>query len=120
PDLVVVICAPAAPCGAYAGEILDRADIDVVPASYEANPKAVVTKVRLGEADAGIAYATDVIAADADVDGVDIPDAQNVVAQYPTTVTTAAPTPRVGQAFVDFVLGTTGRSVLVDHGFVTP
>ena len=120
PDLVVVICAPAAPCGAYAEEILDRAAIDVVPASYEANPKAVVTKVRLGEADAGIAYATDVIAAGAGADGVNIPDAQNVVAEYPIAVTTEAPNPRVGQAFVDFVLGTTGRSVLVDHGFVTP
>lgn len=120
PDLVVVLCAPAAPCGAYAKEILDKAAINANPASYEANPKAVVTKVRLGEADAGIAYVTDVIAAGADVDGVGIPDEQNVVAEYPIVVTAEAPNPRAGQAFVDFVLGETGQAALREHGFVAP
>ncbi|MFN2320455.1 MAG: substrate-binding domain-containing protein, partial [Dermatophilaceae bacterium] len=65
-------------------------------------------------------YVTDVIAAGADVDGAGIPDEQNVVAEYPIVVTTEAPNPRAGQAFVDFVLDDAGRSVLSDHGFVAP
>ena len=120
PDLVVVTCAPEVPCGSFATQIFERAGVEVIPDSYEENVKAVVTKVRLGEADAGIAYATDVIAAGVDVDGVDVPDEQNVVAEYPIAVTGEAPNPRGGQAFVDFVLGTTGQSVLADHGFVAP
>ena len=120
PDLVVVTCAPEVPCGSFAAQIFERSGVRVIPDSYEENVKAVVTKVRLGEADAGIAYTTDVQAAGADVDGVDIPDEQNVVAEYPIVVTTEAPNPRLGQAFVDFVLGETGQAVLADHGFVTP
>ena len=118
PDLVVVTCAPEVPCGSYASEVFERAGVDVRPDSLEANVKAVVTKVALGEADAGIAYATDVFAADGDVDGVAIPDDVNVVAEYPLAVTADAGAG--ADEFVDVVLGSTGRRILVDHGFEVP
>ena len=59
-DLVVVVCAPDVPCGTYAGEVFAKAGVDITPDSYENNVKAVAAKVVLGEADAGIVYATDV------------------------------------------------------------
>lgn len=118
PDLVVVVCAPEVPCGSYASQIFDDAGVDVQPDSLEANVSAVVTKVALGEADAGIAYVTDVMAADGDVDGVAIPDDVNVVAEYPLAVTTDAASG--ADEFVDFVLGAAGRQILVDHGFSVP
>lgn len=118
PDLVVVTCAPEVPCGSYALQVFENADVEVQPDSLEANVKAVVTKVGLGEADAGMAYATDVVAAGGDVDGVTVPDDVNVVAEYPLVVTAdAAPG---ADGFVDVVLGPTGRRILLDHGFSVP
>jgi molybdate transport system substrate-binding protein len=120
PDLVLVTCAPEVPCGSYATRIFEQAGVEVTPDSYEENVKAVVTKVRLGEADAGIAYATDVSAAGADVDGVEIPDDVNVVAEYPIAVTVEARDPDGGRAFVDFVLSDVGQSILAGFGFTSP
>lgn len=120
PELVLVTCAPEVPCGSYATQIFERAGVEVTPDSYEENVKAVVTKVRLGEADAGIAYTTDVTAAGDDVDGVEIPDEANVVADYPIAVTTEATNPAGGQAFVDLVLSDTGQAILTNYGFSSP
>mgnify|MGYP000624372694 FL=1 len=116
-DLVVVQCAPAVPCGSYAEQIFVNAGITVTPASFEENVKAVVTKVALGEADAGIVYRTDVLAAGEAADGVAISDDVNVTASYPIVLTDSAANPDGAQAFVDFVLGPTGQQVLADFGF---
>ncbi len=120
PELIVVTCAPEVPCGSYAAQIFEQAGIDVVPDSYEENVKAVVTKVTLGEADAGIAYATDVTAAGSAASGVEIPADQNVVADYPITVTAESSNAELGQAFVDFVLSDRGRDILAGYGFTSP
>jgi molybdate transport system substrate-binding protein len=116
PSVVVVRCADAVPCGAYAIEVLDRAGVELEPASLEANVKAVVTKVAAGEADAGLAYATDVAAAD--VDGIEVAEAADVEARYPIAILD-----RDDAAAADFlaaVLGDTGQSILADHGFGAP
>src|SRR6478735_703327 len=90
-DLIVVQCASEVPCGSYAEQIYEKAGITVTPASFEENVKAVVTKVTLGEADAGIVYATDVTAAGTDAEGVAIPEDVNVVAEYPIAPLAEAP-----------------------------
>jgi len=119
-DLVVVTCAPEVPCGSYAADVFAEAGVEVEPASYERNVKAVVTKVELGEADAGIVYATDVVAAGDDADGVEIPDGLGVQAEYPIVPLVGAPNPAAGREFISFVLGDEGRRILTDHGFGTP
>jgi molybdate transport system substrate-binding protein len=119
-DLVVVLCSPEAPCGAYAARVIQSAGVDVTPRSLEQNPKAVVTKVTLGEADAGIVYVTDVIAAGDDAEGVEVPADMNVVAEYPIAVTADAPNARGAAAFVEFVTGEQGQGILASFGFVAP
>jgi molybdate transport system substrate-binding protein len=118
-DLILVTCAPQVPCGAYSSQIFANAGVTVTPDSFEENVKAVVTKVRLGEADAGIAYATDVAAAGDAVAGVEIPPEFNVLAQYPVTVTAEAPNAEGAQAFVDFVLSGAGQAILSSYGFTS-
>ena len=116
-DLIVVLCAPEVPCGAYAEQVVANAGTTVTPSSYEDNVKAVVTKVTLGEADAGIVYRTDVIAAGDAAQGVPIPDDINVVAEYPIALVADAPNAAGAQAFVDFVLSPSGQDVLAAYGF---
>ena len=116
-DLIVVLCAPEVPCGAYAERVVANAGITVTPSSYEENVKAVVTKVTLGEADAGIVYRTDVIAAGDAAQGVPIPDDINVVAEYPIALVADAPNATGAQALVDFVLSPSGQKILAAFGF---
>ncbi len=117
PDLVLVVCAPEVPCGSYADQVFATAGVTVTPDSLEENVKAVVAKVMLGEADAGIVYATDVLAAGDRATGVEIPDDVNVVADYPIV---AVSDDAAAAAFVDFVLGPAGQAVLASHGFGAP
>lgn len=120
PDIVVVGCAPDVPCGRYATRILEQAGVVVTYKSLEENVRAVVAKVTLGEADAGIVYVTDVMAAGDAVAGVDIPDDINVTAEYPIAVMKSAPNSATARAFLDFVLSPRGQEILVSFGFRSP
>ena len=120
PGLVFVTCAPEVPIGKYAAQVLSTAGVTVTPASLEQNVKGIVTKVTLGEADAGIVYKTDVTAAGDQAAGVEIPADINVTATYPLVATKAAPNPGGAQAFVDFVLGDQGQKIMASYGFTAP
>jgi molybdate transport system substrate-binding protein len=87
--------------------------------SEEANAKAVVAKVQLGEADAGIVYASDLSHAIVkDVTAIAIPDAYNVIAEYPVAVTAEASEADIARAFIDFLLSDRGQAILTDAGFI--
>ena len=120
PDLKVVLAAPDVPAGKYAAQILGKAGVTVKPVSQEDNVKAVVTKVSLGEADAGIVYVTDVTAGGDKVEGVDIPEDQNVTATYPIATVKASKAQDKAQAFMDLVLSADGQQVLKEYGFLPP
>jgi molybdate transport system substrate-binding protein len=117
--LAVVLCAPAVPCGRYAAQALQKARVTVKPASQEADVKSVLGKVALGEADAGIVYVTDVKAAGAAIEGVAIPPALNVVAEYPIVILKDSQNRALARAFVSYVL-TDGRRILAGYGFTNP
>jgi molybdate transport system substrate-binding protein len=119
-DNIVVICAPEVPCGKYAATILSNAKVTVTPKSLEQNVKAVVSKVTAGEADAGIVYATDVLAAGDKAEGVDIPAEVNVIAEYPIVATTASANPEAAAAFIEFVSSEQGQKILDSYGFLKP
>jgi len=119
PGLVVVLAAPAVPAGRYAGEVLARAGVHVRAASLEENVGAVVTKVALGEADAGIVYVTDVVGR-GDVAMVAIPVDQNVLAHYPVALLRDAAHPDAGRRFIELLLSARGQQILRDHGFLPP
>ena len=116
-DLVVALCNEECPAGRYALEIFDNAGVTVEPDSLEADVRGVLTRVGLGEADAGLVYITD-IAADPEVEGVDIPEDVNVVATYPIAPIEGAP--QAASDFVEFVLSEPGRRILSDYGFQLP
>jgi molybdate transport system substrate-binding protein len=120
PDLKVVLAAEEVPAGKYAKQILDQAGVTVREVSQEDNVKAVVTKVSLGEADAGIVYVTDVSAGGDKVEGVDIPNDQNVTATYPIATVKASRDQPGAQAFMDLVLSAEGQQVLKEYGFLPP
>ncbi|MGH8932395.1 MAG: molybdate ABC transporter substrate-binding protein [Egibacteraceae bacterium] len=120
PDVTLVLAAPEVPAGQFAMEVLAGAGVEASPASLEVDVRAVLQKVALGEADAGIVYVTDVQVADDMVDGVDIPEDQNVVASYPIAPLANAANPDAAQAFVAFVAGDEGQAILGSYGFRSP
>jgi molybdate transport system substrate-binding protein len=121
------------PVGQYALDFLTKASADdgfgadfkekvlknVV--SYEENVKAVVTKVSLGEADAGIVYFTDITASAAEkTKSITIPDGLNVIAKYPIAVVSDSQNMPLARAFVDLLLSAEGQAVLAKYGFLPP
>ncbi|SEF55106.1 molybdate transport system substrate-binding protein [Thermomonospora echinospora] len=116
-ELKVVLCAPQVPCGAAAEKALDVAGVKVTPVSQEQDVKAVLTKVRLGEADAGLVYRTDVRAAGGQVEGVEFPESAEAINDYPIAALAKAPQPGLAGEFVDLVLSAQGRAVLTRAGF---
>jgi len=101
-------------------EALAEAGVSVTPRSLEPDERAVLNKVMLGEADAGIVAATDVKAAAGKVDGVEIPDSQNVVDTYPIAVVKKSADEESAKAFATFVLSPQGREILARFGFAVP
>ncbi len=120
PDVTVALCQVEVPCGATAAEVLDNAGLTVTPVTEEADVKATLAKVRLGEVDAGVVYVTDVRAAGDDVRGIEIPADVNAATTYPIAALTDSRDPAAAQAFVDYVLSADGTAVLTDAGFLAP
>lgn len=120
PGLIYVTATAGVPIGTYATQALAKANVTVTPKSLESDARSIVAKVTLGEADAGIVYATDVLAAGSKAEGVIIPDAQNVLATYPLAVIKGTKNPQAATAFATFVTGTTGRTILAKYGFTAP
>ena len=120
PALKVVVCAPEVPCGQVATAIFKNAGVTVKPVSEEQNVGGVVTKVTLGEADAGIVYVTDVKANEGKATGVTIPANQNDTTKYPIAELKDAPNPSAAAAFISYVLGSQGQQVLASFGFAPP
>jgi molybdate transport system substrate-binding protein len=119
-DLTIALCAPEVPCGAAADLVFAAAKVTPAPDTLEADVKATLAKVTLGEVDAALVYRTDVIAAGDKVEGIDFPEAAGAVNDYPIAVLKDARTSATAQAFVDLVLSAGGQKVLSEAGFQLP
>ncbi|MEV0095892.1 molybdate ABC transporter substrate-binding protein [Streptomyces sp. NPDC050738] len=118
--LKVVLAAPEVPVGKYSKKVLDAQKITVKPVSQEPNVRAVLSKVELGEADAGIVYKTDASTATSKVDAITIPDAQNAVASYPAATLKASKNADAAAAFVKWLSTPEAQKILQDAGFQQP
>ncbi|MGZ4852902.1 MAG: molybdate ABC transporter substrate-binding protein [Halobacteriota archaeon] len=131
PGLKLVIGTKDVPCGDYAIQMLNktanltafgvdfknRTLANVV--SQEPNVNGIVTKVALGEADAGIVYVSDVPTHYKDkVQTISVPDSVNVVAQYPIGILSGSTNAQQAESFIDFVTSSDGQAILQKYGFM--
>lgn len=119
---VVSLCSEDAPCGSFATEVLDRADVEI-PADAVTrgqNVKATLTALTEGDAVAAMVYVTDATTVGDQVTTVDTPDADNAIASYPIAVVADAPNPDLARSFTDYVASKEGQDVLGTHGFLSP
>ncbi len=117
--VIYITAGPTVPAGKYALQALAKAGVSVTPKSLETDVRSVVSKIELGEADAGIVYTTDVKAAGSKVQGVPIPDADNVIATYPIVAVKGATNSAAAGAFIAYVLSATGQSKMQSFGFLS-
>jgi molybdate transport system substrate-binding protein len=132
PGVRLVLADKSVPVGRYSLQVLDKLAaepargesfkkaVEANIVSYENNVKAVFAKVRLGEADAGIVYATDVAKdSAAQVVVLEIPAACNQTAVYPLAVLQQAPQPELARKFIEMVLSEKGQRILAGRGFLS-
>jgi molybdate transport system substrate-binding protein len=132
PGLKLDLADPSVPVGQYTLDMLTKMSQDpsfgptfkerVVAnvVSHEENVKSVVAKVQLGEADAGIVYATDVTGQPAqELRTLEIADRFNPVAVYPIAPLANAPEPELARQFIELILSPSGQQTLVKYGFIT-
>jgi molybdate transport system substrate-binding protein len=128
PGVKVLIATEAVPAGRYAREVLSRLSngseygrrvlANVV--SQEDNVKSIVTKVQIGEADAGFVYVTDVSSSmRGRVRAISIPESTNVLADYPIAVAHEAHNQEAAKAFIDYLRSTDGQALLARYGFLS-
>jgi molybdate transport system substrate-binding protein len=126
PGIKLILAAEDVPVGNYARQALDKINTRVGGnfkdkvlynvVSNEDNVKQVVVKVQLGEADAGIVYTSDAVAAP-DLKSIEIPVDMNVIAEYPIAVLTQSPLHDLASDFVAYVLSPEGQMILKKWGF---
>ena len=117
---LIGLCADQVPCGAMARRVLERAGVVAALDTNEPDVRVLLTKIELGELDAGITYVTDVASTRGAVEGIDIPEDMNVTAEYLIAVVAGAPNPQMAESFVRFVLSAEGRTILARFGFAPP
>lgn len=131
PGLKLNLADRAVPVGQYSFDFIEKAsqdeqfgasfkeDVLKNVVSYENNVKAVVTKVVLGEADAGIVYVSDVtVDVAGELGSLVIPDAFNTVAEYSIAPVAAGQNSELARAFIELILSTEGQQMLARYGFI--
>lgn len=115
-----VVCAPVVPCGTATVAVEKAAGVMLHPVSEENSVTDVLGKVSTGQADAGLVYVTDVRRAGSSVTGIPFPESKSVVNTYPIATLKDSRNPALARAFVAYVTGKVGRSVLAAAGFGAP
>lgn len=119
-DTTWVRCADAVPCGRVAQAVLQDHRVTAEPASLEEDARATLDKVISGEADAGLVYASDAVAAADDVETLEIPGSEKEITTYVTTTLEQSEDPDLAHAWVDLLTSDEGQRTLTDAGFTLP
>ena len=117
PGMGVVLCRPNVPCGALAQRVLRGAGVSVSRPLVDGGP-AVVTKVATAEADAGLAFVTDIRAGGAKVAAVPLPPEHSATSGIPAVALEGTRHPTEAAAFLDFVQSGAGAAIFERHGFL--
>jgi len=127
PGIKLVLGVRDVPVGWYAMQVLEHLarsmehgwseQVSANIVSRETDVRAILTKVELGEADAGFVYVTDAKTAHGSVATRPIPDSENMKASYRIA---ALGNSRAGSEFVQLVVSQNGRKALSDFGFALP
>ena len=124
PGVKVVIARPGVPVGNYTRQILRNLGISAVVlsnvVSQEPDVRSVLTKVALGEADAGFVYRTDAATVKNDVNVIKLPAWAQPPVRYGICIVSASSNKAGARAFITKVLGKTGRKRLTAAGFGVP
>ncbi|MHA2788710.1 molybdate ABC transporter substrate-binding protein [Corynebacterium sp. S7] len=116
-DVNLVLCDPQVPCGTVSEKLIDANNLDVQPVSLEHSVSDTLGKVTSGEADAGWVYRTDAAAAGADVEVIEIPQAENFPNSLVVAVTTNSEQPEEAKKLFDVIMGTEMSDVWAQYGF---
>lgn len=120
PRLRLVAAGPQVPIGLYTREVLERLGLLRVlrkAVSLEPDVKGILGKVALGEADAGLVYATDVTPVADEVRRIAIPARAQPTVRYELAVAAGPVDLEAAQELVRSLLGPDGRRALRRAGF---
>jgi len=120
--LKVVVAAPGVPVGSYTTQVLKNMNLnDAVQrnvVSQETDVREVLTKVALGEADAGFVYSTDARTVPGQVRAIKLPAWAQPKVQYGVCVVTASSHRTDAQAYVKRLLAPAAQRKLIAAGFL--
>lgn len=119
-DATWVRCADEVPCGKVALAVLEANQITAEPASLEEDVRTTLDKVVSGEADAGLVYATDAVAAADDVDAIEIPGAEDQITSYYAATLEQSEDADLAADWVTWVTSAEGQAILAGAGFRSP
>jgi molybdate transport system substrate-binding protein len=120
PGTTVVVCAAQAPCGSATQKVEKATGVDLAPVSEESSVTDVLNKVTTRQADAGLVYVTDAIAAGTKVAAVPFPEAAGAVNTYPIAALKQSQNPELSKKFIDLITGEAGQKTLSAAGFAKP
>jgi molybdate transport system substrate-binding protein len=120
PELTIALCAVEVPCGALAAHVLEAAGVVPSVDSFEQDVKAALTKVELDEVDAALVYRTDVLAAGARVEGIELPGAEDSTTLYQYAQLPTGENSIAASAFTMYLNSDWMRDLLKEAGFGAP
>jgi len=122
PDVSIDIANPAVPVGSYTLSVLKNMNLTarVMPnvVSQETDVRTVLTKIALGQADAGFVYATDARTVPGEVKVIKVPAWAQPKVTYALAVVSRSPNQAAAQAFIKEILSKNGQAKMRAFGFL--
>ena len=122
PGVKIDVANSAVPVGSYTLQVLGQMGLasQVTPnfVSQETDVRTVLSKVQLGQADAGFVYATDARAVPDGVIVIKLPAWAQPKIAYSMAIVAKSQNKAAAQAFIDEVLSKSGQATMLKYGFL--